>query len=165
MYTTEKHQHPPAYSPPAYNPYPSTIPRQPPAYETVVSGHPTYQYPQNNAVLIHGAVPVVTTHTTVIPMPQQLYEPEHIGYSIFTMIWCFLPLGLAALIFSFKTRSCNRRGDAAGARKNSRTSLTLNHISIGIGILVTIAYVSFLISYWATWNTHSSGCYGTGCYG
>ncbi|XP_078509963.1 uncharacterized protein LOC144769662 [Lissotriton helveticus] len=97
---------PPAYNPPASSPNPPMMQMQQPPYVNMVPGYPTYptyQYPQNHTVFIQEAVPVVTTQTTMVTMPLPNYVSSYTGYSIFNMIWCCFPLGLAALIFSCKT--------------------------------------------------------------
>uniref|UniRef100_A0AAR2IL67 Uncharacterized protein n=1 Tax=Pygocentrus nattereri TaxID=42514 RepID=A0AAR2IL67_PYGNA len=45
--------------------------------------------------------------------PQQPL-PDYLGYSIFTMLCCCLPLGVAALVFSVNVSSCGSLGAVWG---------------------------------------------------
>ncbi|XP_069504968.1 interferon-induced transmembrane protein 1-like [Ambystoma mexicanum] len=131
--------------PPPYNPIPPGFAiGQPPMYSNAV---PAYQYPQNNVVITQSPIPVVTTQTTTVVTSLPVYEVDYLGYSIFTMLCCFCPLGLVACIFSMKTRESNRRGDVANARQNSRTAKILNNVTLGIGIAIAVAYVTCVIYY------------------
>uniref|UniRef100_A0A3Q3EKK7 Si:dkey-33i11.9 n=1 Tax=Labrus bergylta TaxID=56723 RepID=A0A3Q3EKK7_9LABR len=67
---------------------------------------------------------------------------DYLCYSVFTMICCCLPLGVAALIYSI---SANIVGDRITAERSSRTSRTLNHVALGIGIGVFILSIVYLV--------------------
>nr|XP_055067130.1 synapse differentiation-inducing gene protein 1-like [Misgurnus anguillicaudatus] len=80
----------------------------------------------------------------VIDTPQDKPLPDYLGYSIFTMIFCFLPTGIAALVYSITTRNANKLGQRQIAEKNSRTARILNHVTLGIGLAI---YISSLIAF------------------
>ncbi|KAJ3598340.1 hypothetical protein NHX12_001851 [Muraenolepis orangiensis] len=88
----------------------------------------------------------VIVQPTVFVTHASLAQPanDYLGYSIFTMLCCCLPLGIAALIYSIWTRDANRAGDQANAQKNSRTARTLNHVSLGIGLTGLILYMVYI---------------------
>ncbi|KAE8288496.1 Synapse differentiation-inducing gene protein 1-like Capucin Dispanin subfamily C member 1 [Larimichthys crocea] len=74
---------------------------------------------------------------------------DYLGYSIFTLLCCCLPLGVAALIYSISTREANRIGDQIGAERSSKTARTLNHVGLGVGIgflILSIVYVAVVAS-------------------
>ncbi|XP_040182736.1 dispanin subfamily A member 2b-like [Rana temporaria] len=67
--------------------------------------------------------------------------PQHKDYliwSICSMICCFFPIGIAALIFSVKTRDAIYLQNDTVAAKHSRTTYQLNIASSVIGIVMYI---------------------------
>ncbi|XP_016117161.1 synapse differentiation-inducing gene protein 1-like [Sinocyclocheilus grahami] len=94
----------------------------------------TRPYPEQSVVGVQPAVFV-----TVAPLAYAV--PDYLGYSIFTMLCCCLPLGIAALIYSCSTRDANYRGQRELAERNSKTALVLNHIGLGIGLVVIVLMI------------------------
>ncbi|KAJ8332884.1 hypothetical protein SKAU_G00417800 [Synaphobranchus kaupii] len=92
-----------------------------------------------------GTQPMVTVQPTVFVTQTPLVhpKPDYLGYSIFTMLCCCLPLGLAALIYSIKTRDSNNQGLQQKAEMSSRTARNLNHAALGIGIAIIILYIVY----------------------
>ncbi|XP_005743320.1 proline-rich transmembrane protein 1 [Pundamilia nyererei] len=93
----------------------------------------------------------VVVQPTVYVAQGPLANPvnDYLGYSIFTMLCCCLPLGIAALIFSILTRESNHVGDRMSAERSSRTARTLNHVALGLGIaglILSIVYVAVVIN-------------------
>ncbi|XP_069057266.1 uncharacterized protein [Pleurodeles waltl] len=62
----------------------------------------TYGSPPYNPGYPYGNSAVVTTQPMVIVAPARAYETDYLGYSIFTMLCCCLPIGIGALIYSIK---------------------------------------------------------------
>nr|XP_055067136.1 uncharacterized protein LOC129448633 isoform X3 [Misgurnus anguillicaudatus] len=56
----------------------------------------------------------------VINTPQDKPLPDYLLYSIFTMLFCFLPTGIAALVFSITTQDAIKLGYRQKAEKHSR---------------------------------------------
>ncbi|CAN2388028.1 hypothetical protein PRIEUP_LOCUS14754, partial [Pristimantis euphronides] len=87
---------------------------------------------------------VITSDT-----PEMTVSPprtsDYMNGSILSLFLCF-PLGVLALIYSFKIRLAVERGDLAAAEKASHRALTLNKIS-RFGVLIIITVVSILIFY------------------
>ncbi|KAH0631380.1 hypothetical protein JD844_005679 [Phrynosoma platyrhinos] len=75
---------------------------------------------------------------------QPTNEPDYLGYSIFTMFCCCLPLGIAALVYSIQTREANHNGNLAAAQQNSRMARILAHTALGVGICITIIYSIYI---------------------
>ncbi|XP_037641158.1 calcium-binding protein P-like [Sebastes umbrosus] len=74
---------------------------------------------------------------------------DYLGYSIFTLMCCCLPLGIAALIYSISAREANYAGDQMAAERSSSMAKRLNHIGLGLGIgvlILTIVYVVVTIN-------------------
>ncbi|XP_072536843.1 proline-rich transmembrane protein 1-like [Salminus brasiliensis] len=92
--------------------------------------------------------PAVTVQPAVYVTsnPQSEPLPDYLGYSIFTMLCCCFPLGVAALIYSIKTQDANRAGHRAEAEKFSALAHNLNYIGLRIGVVV-IGFSIFLTMY------------------
>ncbi|XP_037532350.1 proline-rich transmembrane protein 1 [Nematolebias whitei] len=96
----------------------------------------------------------VMVQPTMFVAPHPLENPvkDYLGYSIFTMICCCLPLGIAALIYSISAREANHTGDRLAAERSSRTAKTLNHVALGLGLgslvlIIIYMIVIFVIAY------------------
>ncbi|XP_067252878.1 synapse differentiation-inducing gene protein 1-like isoform X1 [Chanodichthys erythropterus] len=120
--------------PPAYqdNPagYPTSFPSQPVPQGPYVQG----PYPGQSVVAMQPAVFV-----TAAPLANP--EPDYLCYSIFTMLCCCLPLGIAALVFSCSTRNANYSGQQALAEKNSKMARILNHLAVAVGITIFVLLI------------------------
>ncbi|XP_048010221.1 synapse differentiation-inducing gene protein 1-like isoform X2 [Megalobrama amblycephala] len=124
----------PTSPPPAYqdNPagYPTSFPSQPVPPGSDVQG----PYPGQPVVAMQPAVFVTAT-----PLTNPL--PDYLCYSIFTMLFCCFPLGIAALVFSCSTQNANYSGQQALAEKNSKTARTLNHVGVAIGLVFLVLLI------------------------
>ncbi|KAK9961390.1 hypothetical protein ABG768_009180 [Culter alburnus] len=95
-------------------------------------------YPGHPAVTVQPAVYLANT-----PLAYPL--PDYLGYSIFTMLCCCLPLGIAALIYSINTRNANMSGQQQIAEKNSKMARIMNHIALGIGLALIVVYIVYFV--------------------
>ncbi|KAL4647495.1 interferon-induced transmembrane protein 1-like [Arapaima gigas] len=66
---------------------------------------------------------------------------DHLGWSIFTTLCCCLPLGVAAIVCSFKARNATSIGDSTGAQKASRTAKILNIVGLVVGLILIIIVI------------------------
>nr|XP_023844496.1 synapse differentiation-inducing gene protein 1-like isoform X2 [Salvelinus alpinus] len=109
--------------------------------------YPQGQYPQGQYPQGEYHQSTVTVQPTVFvthgALPYPL--PDYLGYSIFTMLCCCLPLGIAALIYSISTRDANNQGHQQVAERSSRLARILNHSALGIGITVIILYIVYVV--------------------
>ncbi|XP_073702711.1 synapse differentiation-inducing gene protein 1-like [Garra rufa] len=86
-----------------------------------------------------------TVFVTAAPLPNPV--PDYMGYSIFIMLCCCWPLGIAALVYSCFTRDANHLGQRHLAEKNSKRARILNHVGLGIGIcLITVIIISQIVN-------------------
>ncbi|XP_015273569.1 PREDICTED: interferon-induced transmembrane protein 2-like [Gekko japonicus] len=76
-------------------------------------------------------------HSTVVFIPPT-DAPDHLAYSISTMLCCFLPLGIAAVVYSVRTRDANRMGNSTEAQRNSRMARILARSALSVGIVLFI---------------------------
>ncbi|CAH2318321.1 major prion -like [Pelobates cultripes] len=93
------------------------------------------------------AVPMPTlvkTQPNVMVIPQPTYR-DYLGLSIMNLILCCFPVGIAAVVFSCKTRDSLRRGDMISAASDSRTAFSLNMVALGLGIAANIVWVAYVI--------------------
>ncbi|XP_028325472.1 proline-rich transmembrane protein 1-like [Gouania willdenowi] len=152
-------------APPPYqdNPYPGQ-PQPGPGYPPQGYGYPQQygagaylQQPHPGGVQPYPGGPqpygaAVTVQPTVYVTQGPLANPvnDYLGYSIFTMLCCCLPLGIAALVYSISAREANNMGNQAAAERSSRTARTLNHVALGIGIgfiILWIVYTAVAVSF------------------
>ncbi|KAK7119008.1 hypothetical protein R3I94_021004 [Phoxinus phoxinus] len=100
-------------------------------------------YPQRpNA----GHTGVMVQPTVFMTTTKPVYVSDYLCYSIFTLMFCFFPLGFAATIFSASTRDANMAGRQDLAIRSSRTALVLNNVALCIGL--TIYTVTTLLLLW-----------------
>ncbi|KAG1943851.1 synapse differentiation-inducing gene protein 1-like [Pimephales promelas] len=123
-------------------------PTQPPAYQGIPAGYPQSfpSQPVPQGPHAQGPYPgqsVVTMQPTVFVTAAPLADPvpDYLCYSIFTMVCCCFPLGIAALVYSCSTRNANSLGQQALAEKNSKTARTLNHVALAIGLVFIVLLI------------------------
>lgn len=66
-------------------------------------------------------------------------------FAILVTIFCCLPLGIVAIVFSAMGMARQGSGDFAGAESAARTARILNWISFGIGLAGIAIYVLVLL--------------------
>ncbi|XP_026148974.1 proline-rich transmembrane protein 1 [Mastacembelus armatus] len=141
---------PPPYHDMSYQGYPQPGPGYPPQPQYAGAGYGQQPYPsgqQYPGQQYPGQPTTVTIQPTVYVTRAPLAEPvnDYLGYSIFTMLCCCLPLGIAALIYSISAREANLSGDRATAERSSKLARTLNHVALGLGIGLTVVVIIFSV--------------------
>ena len=79
--------------------------------------------------------------------------PNYLVHAIIATIFCFLPTGITAIVYSTKVNSLLATGDIEGAKSASKTAKLFVNISVVLGILAAIFYVLVF----------SGGGYNSGC--
>ncbi|CAM4710187.1 unnamed protein product [Caretta caretta] len=82
----------------------------------------------------------------ILVSPPPAKENDYLGYSIFTLLCCCLPLGIVALVYSIQTRDANSSGNTSQAQQSSRMARIFNHTALEVGIVVLIVWVAIVIA-------------------
>ncbi|KAF7226343.1 interferon-induced transmembrane protein 1 [Nothobranchius furzeri] len=133
------------YLPPPYNgaDNPGPPPQPGPGYPPLPQYGAGYGQPQYPMGEPYSGQPGIITVQPVITVTQPLAIPvnDYLGFSIFTLLCCCLPLGIAALIYSISAREANSRGNRPAAERYSSTAKTLNLVALILGVLAIISSV------------------------
>jgi hypothetical protein len=80
------------------------------------------------------------------PPPGQYQEqvPNYLVFSILVTIFCCLPTGIVAIVYSAQVSSKQAAGDIAGAMAASSTAKTWCWVSFGLGLVAGL--ISFIFS-------------------
>ncbi|KAG8143352.1 hypothetical protein E2320_000602, partial [Naja naja] len=114
------------------DPMKSAINPPPPMYQA----SPSMPYQYQASAGPPEAIPMQPQQTILITNVQPANERDYLGYSIFTLLCCFLPLGIAAL-----TQGANQQGDITSAKKYSRVAFILDNTAVGLGIAMIIVII------------------------
>nr|DBA15751.1 TPA: hypothetical protein GDO54_003219 [Pyxicephalus adspersus] len=136
---------PPPYYPPVPGPQPygPSAPPVPsaPYYQPY---YPTSPYPQQPLICQQ------STNVTVVNPQNIRVQSRHSDYlcwSILNFLCCCWPLGIAAIVFSCKTRSDDAENNERAAACSSKTALYLNIISMVFGIVMYIVIFVLYLRY------------------
>ncbi|XP_029026035.1 trafficking regulator of GLUT4 1 [Betta splendens] len=75
--------------------------------------------------------------------------PKPRDYLILVIFSCFCPvwpISIVALVFSIMSRNTLQAGDMDGARRLGRLARLLSLVSIGLGVLIIIVYISVSVT-------------------
>ncbi|XP_054898369.1 proline-rich transmembrane protein 1-like [Poeciliopsis prolifica] len=145
---------PPYYDNPGVAPPGQACPQQgygyPPQQGAVYNQQvytPGQQYPLQPGQQYPSQPGAIVMQPTVYVTQGPLTDPvnDYMGYSIFTMLCCCLPLGIAALIYSISAREANHAGNRISAERNSRTAKTLNNVGLGIGLASLVLSIIYIV--------------------
>ena len=82
---------------------------------------------------------VITKDEFILEKPN-----DYLCWSIFNVICCCFPLGLAAIIYSSKARQCNHLQVYTMAKKNSSRAFCFNSWATGVGLAILLLYFIIL---------------------
>ncbi|KAF4073233.1 hypothetical protein AMELA_G00256680 [Ameiurus melas] len=64
--------------------------------------------------------------------------PTYLGWSICNTLFCCLPLGIVAIVFSCRADTANSIGDSARAHAHSKMAKNMNIAALVVGIVFLI---------------------------
>lgn len=146
----------PAYTSGAQAMQPAQYPAYyPPALDRTVQQTLICQQPATNVVVVNN-----NTGQTSSTRPR---NKDYLCWSILNTLFCCCPIGIAAIVFSCKTRDDIDAHDHDAAAKNSRTAFALYISALLIGILVEVIFtVVYFTSFAAVYHIPST--YNTNSY-
>nr|AFK10675.1 interferon induced protein 2 [Callorhinchus milii] len=71
----------------------------------------------------------------------QMQVSSYLGWSIFNLLCCCFPLGIAAVIYSCQAQSSANMGSMENARSASETAKKLNIAATVIGIIILVIVI------------------------
>lgn len=71
--------------------------------------------------------------------------PNYLVFAILVTVFCCLPTGIAAIIYAAQVNTRLQAGDVAGAQQASKSARMWVLISVGVGLLLTCAYILFIV--------------------
>jgi hypothetical protein len=79
------------------------------------------------------------------PFSPPPYVPNYLVQAILVTLFCCLPFGIVAIVFAAQVNGKLAAGDHAGAVQTSNQAKMWCWISFGIGLVVVVAYVGFML--------------------
>jgi len=118
---------------PAYGQQPYQPTYQQPAYQQAPYQQAPYQQAQyGQPARAYGALPNI---------------PSYMGWAIATLILCFWPTGIVAVVHASRVNNRLALGDIAGAQESSRKAKTWSWITFAIGVGITVlAIILWLVA-------------------
>ena len=80
------------------------------------------------------------------PMQHRVNIPNNLVWAILSLIFCFPPTGIVAVVFAASVDSKIAMGDYAGARETARKSKMWSWITFAIGIIANLLLYGFIAS-------------------
>lgn len=115
-------------------------------YDSGAFGYPGYPQPGGHPGMHPG---VGMPARSFAAMPATEMPPKHTGYAVLTMIFCFWPLSLVALIRGSDIETRWAAGDYAGAQRASDEARKFCRWSLIVGIVgwvFLLLYVVFVVA-------------------
>ncbi|XP_062518260.1 interferon-induced transmembrane protein 3-like [Corticium candelabrum] len=83
--------------------------------------------------------PVIPGYSELPTVPSQV--TDYLPLSLCTMLYCCLPIGIFAVLYSIRVREANLVGDQTRAQRASRIACVLNVLAGIFGVIITLATV------------------------
>lgn len=123
--------------------------QQPVAYQQPASQPPPYQqqYQQQYQPEYRPAYQSPQYYQTTPPYGAVPRVPSYMGWAIATLILCFWPTGIVAVVYASQVGNKLAVGDVAGAQQSSRKAKTWCWVTFGIGIAwIVIAIIATVLA-------------------
>ena len=123
--------------------------QQPVAYQQPASQPPPYQqqYQQQYQPEYRPAYQSPQYYQTTPPYGAVPRVPSYMGWAIATLILCFWPTGIVAVVYASQVGNKLALGDVTGAQQSSRKAKTWCWVTFGIGIAwIVIAIIATVLA-------------------
>jgi hypothetical protein len=125
-----------------------TVGQQPGVYQQPGSQPPPYQqqHPQQYQTEYSPPYQAPQYYQPTPPYGTVPRVPSYMGWAIATLILCFWPTGIVAVVYASQVGSKLSLGDIAGAQESSRKAKTWCWVTFGIGVAwIVIAIIATVL--------------------
>ncbi len=117
--------------------------------EGMADWKPVNQFPQFGAGAVAAAPATIATNPSFAQPAAAAagYQkiPNYLWQSIAATVLCCVPFGIVAIVYAAKVDGLVARGDIAGAQAASKSARTWVNVSVGVGLLVAVAYIGLML--------------------
>jgi len=107
---------------------------------------PPQGYPQGQQPNQYGQYPPQQGYQQYAPMNQPVHVPNNLVWAILSLIFCFWPTGIPAVVYAAKVDSRVARGDIYGAQEAAAKSRKWAWISFGIWLFLFVLYMIIIFA-------------------
>lgn len=89
--------------------------------------------------------PYPPPYAQAYPPPTYQHVPNYLPWAILVTLFCCLPFGIVAIVYSVQANSAAKSGNYAQAMENVKKASFWTWLSFGIGLAATLAYLFLVV--------------------
>jgi len=89
--------------------------------------------------------PYPPPYAQMYPPPIHQHVPNYLPGAILVTLFCCLPFGIVAIVYSVQANSAAKSGNYAQAMENAKKAAFWTWLSFGIGLAATLAYLFLVV--------------------